>query len=107
MNIFKIITLDQWEQSQEQDYIALSARDEEFIHFAEKDDITRIAHEFFAGYEELVVLSVDIKKLPGDLVREDNPGGRRKFYHLYNGSIPKSAVTHVEYLSLESGDVDG
>jgi uncharacterized protein (DUF952 family) len=100
VNIFKIITLDQWQQSENRDSIVLSEMDAEFIHFAENDDIQRIAQKFFAGHKELVVLSVEVKKLSGTPVCENNPGGHRKYYHLYHGSIPKSAVVDVEYLLL-------
>jgi hypothetical protein len=38
---------------------------------------------------------VDASKLAGRLVKERNPGGTTEYYHLYEGSIPTSAVTSV------------
>ena len=31
--------------------------------------------------------------LPGKLVLESNPGGKSRYYHLYQGAIPMEAIT--------------
>ncbi|SCA63643.1 hypothetical protein SCG7086_AY_00100 [Chlamydiales bacterium SCGC AG-110-P3] len=44
----------------------------------------------------MVVLTIDPNMLIGRLVKELNPGGSKEYYHLCNGSVPRSAVIDVE-----------
>jgi len=94
--LHKIITLNQWEKSQNKEYIFLLDSDNQFIHFAEKDDIERIKNKFFSDQDKLVVLTVNPQKLVGKLIKEKNPGGSRKYYHLYDGSIPLKSIESIE-----------
>jgi len=94
--IYKITTKDLWEQNG--NTLKLSPMDENFIHFAEADDVDRIVCKFFPNEQNVVVLKIDPTKLTGKLVKELNPGGSREFYHLYGGTIPKAAVISFEML---------
>jgi len=90
--LYKILTIENWDNSQGKHGVILSAEDKEFIHLATEDQYQRIADKYFATVPEYVLLKIDAKDLEGKLVLEANPGGSTKFYHLYEGSIPVSAV---------------
>ncbi len=88
--LYKVLSIDDLEKSQES--IHLSQMDAEFIHFATEEELPRIIKKYWADVSHYVVLKVEVAKLPGTLVLEANPGGTNKYYHLYNGSIPRAAV---------------
>ncbi len=93
--LFKIMTTERWAISRQENKLILdSAADHDFIHLAEEGQVERIASKFF-GAQTIVVLKIDPKRLPGQLVYESNPGGVSKYWHLYNGSIPMEAVVGV------------
>ena len=91
MDLYKIISIKQWEDSQKTAYLVLGPMDQEFIHLAEEGNYKRIGEKFFKG-QEVIVLLIDSSKLEGRLVKEANPGGTNKYYHLYDGRIPIAAV---------------
>lgn len=93
--LYKIMPYELWQQSQGKESLELSAMDAEFIHLSTEAQVEKTAAKFFAHVPSYVVVKVDVSKLKGDLVYEANPGGTTKYYHLYNGAIPRSAV--VEY----------
>lgn len=90
--LYKIVTLDNWTKSRSQKHLILSEMDKEFIHLATHDQYPRIAEKFFKGFSEYVLLKVDTKKMKGRLILETNPGGTTKYYHLYDGTIPITAI---------------
>ena len=96
--IFKITTAALWAQSQADSSrrLILAAQDKDFIHFAEKADVERIAKKFFKQEEDVIVLEVDSKKLVGRLVKEKNPGGQKEYFHLYDGWIPMDAIVSAQ-----------
>lgn len=91
--IFKVLSTDQWNASLSKDTIALSEADEQFIHFSEEDGVQRIIAKFFKEHKEVVVLSIDPKKLEGKLVYEPNYEGGKCYYHLYDGAITHASIT--------------
>lgn len=93
--LYKVLPLDLWQQSQGKEMLVLSPMDNDFIHFSTEAQVEKTAAKFFADVPSYVVVKVDVSKLKGELVLEANPGGVSKYYHLYNGAIPRSAV--VEY----------
>lgn len=92
--LYKIVSLADWEASQET--VNLSPDDDAFIHLSREDQLERITTKYWAHVPQYVVLKVETAKLPGKLVFEANPGGTSKYYHLYNGSIPKDAITDIK-----------
>lgn len=84
--------MEHWEQSKDKQNIVLSDMDHDFIHLATEQQVDKIIEKFWHGISTYVVLTVDVKKLPGNLVLESNPGGVTKYYHLYSGAIPQQAV---------------
>jgi len=94
--LYKILSTENWQASQEKNNLVLSSDDDAFIHFSTADQLERIASKYWAHVPEFVVLTIDTTQLPGAMVFEANPGGENKYYHLYNGSIPLIAVVDVK-----------
>ena len=90
--LYKILSPASWQAGQESDRLALGPDDENFIHLAEAHQVERIANKFFSEYEEVVVVQLRTDELQGRLVKESNPGGEVKYYHLYDGFLPMKAV---------------
>lgn len=90
--LYKVLSAEDWKASQNRKKIQLSKMDAEFIHLSTEEQLDRILDKYWSTVPEYVVLKLETAKLPGKLVLEANPGGAQKYYHLYNGSIPLSAV---------------
>lgn len=97
--LYRITTKSLWERSI--DTLELSDMDSEFIHFVEKNDIDRIIKTYFSDKPYVMVLTIDPAALTGQLVKEVNPGGTKKYYHLYNGSVPMTAIIEMEERYLD------
>lgn len=91
--LYKVLSVDDWEKSCQT--IHLSSMDADFIHLSTEEQLDRIIEKYWADASEYVLLKLEVAKLPGDLVLESNPGGTNKYYHLYKGSIPRSAVVEM------------
>lgn len=96
--LYKILSLDNWNKSFTLSHIALSSDDDHFIHFSTEEQLNRIIDKYWGNVSEYVILKLDAKKLPGRLVYEANPGGENKYYHLYEGSIPKEAIVERRHI---------
>ncbi len=92
--LYKVLSVDDWAKSCRT--VHLSSTDADFIHFSTEDQLDRIIEKYWAGASEYVVLKIETAKLPGKLVLEANPGGTNQYYHLYNGSIPLSAIVELK-----------
>lgn len=90
--LYKVISIEDWKDSQEMESVKLTNADQDFIHLATEDQLGRIVEKYWDKVPEYVVLKINTTKLPGKLVFEANPGGENKYYHLYGGSIPLKAV---------------
>ncbi len=95
--LYKVLSLDAWEASGEQ--LILSKDDDAFIHFSRDDQLERITEKYWADVPAYVILKIDTHLLPGRMVYEANPGGTNKYYHLYDGSIPRQAVVEAKIIS--------
>lgn len=93
-HLYKIVSPEDWQKSQEKGMIPNSSIDEKFIHLATKEQLPRIAQKFW-DKKDYVILTLDVKKLVGRLVYEANPGGQALYYHLYEGKIPLNAVVET------------
>ena len=91
--LYKVLSLDDWQESG--DVIHLSPMDHEFIHFATEKQLPKIIDKYWKGIPEFMVLEIETQKLSGRLAYETNPGGTAKYYHLYDGYIPRDAVVEA------------
>lgn len=95
--LYKVTSPELWEKSQGSDVLLLTDHDEEFIHLSREDQLERIVEKFWKSHSKpYVVLKLETKLLPGDLRFEANQPGGNKYYHLYAGKIPLSAVVEVK-----------
>lgn len=92
--LYKVISVEGWQESQQQDHVVNSAIDDKFIHLATEKQLPHVTHKFWHG-KKFFILKLDPKKMKGRLVFEVNPGGTIHYYHLYEGIIPLDAVIDV------------
>lgn len=92
--LYKILSVEDWAKSV--GAVHLPSMDADFIHLSTEGQLDRIVKKYWEDTPEYVVLKVDPTKLSGELVLEANPGGTNKYYHLYHGSIPLSAIVEFE-----------
>ena len=88
--LYKVLSMDDWAKSCKT--VHLSSMDADFIHFSTEEQLDKIIEKYWADASEYVVLKIETTKLSGNLVLEANPGGTNQYYHLYNGSIPVTAI---------------
>lgn len=99
--LYKVLSMEDWKESELQNQVKLSKMDTDFIHLSTEDQLERIVQKYYSDVSEYVVLKVETAKLPGKLVYEANPGGINKYYHLYDGSIPKSAIVDSKIIKAK------
>ena len=93
--LFKIISIEQWEESKNYPEVPLGAFDRAFIHLATAEQLDKIAVKFWHHVPAYMLLTLASDRLPGKLEYEVNPGGNTRYYHLYEGSIPHSAIVEA------------
>jgi uncharacterized protein (DUF952 family) len=89
--LYKIVTPEQWQQSQTSREVVKGSIDTNFIHLSTQEQLSGRIQKFWKN-QNYIVLKLDRKKLKGHLVLEANPGGTNLYYHLYDGKIPLDAV---------------
>jgi len=94
--LYKVMSLEHWQKSLELDHIFLSNEDANFIHLSTEDQLETIVKKYWADSPSFIVIESEVSKLPGELVFEANRGGTTKYYHLYDGFLPKSAIASYE-----------
>lgn len=92
--LYKVLSLDDWGKTCKT--IHLSSMDANFIHLSTEAQLDKIIEKYWANASEYVVLKIETAKLSGNLVLEANPGGMNKYYHLYNGAIPLTAIIELK-----------
>jgi uncharacterized protein (DUF952 family) len=94
-HLYKIVSPEDFQESQNQENLKLAEVDREFIHFSTDEQLERILQKYWSN-RPYHVLKVDVLQLPGEMKFETNPGGVAKYYHLYNGAIPMKAIVAIE-----------
>ncbi len=90
--LLHITTEDAWKAAAARGrYEAQSLIDEGFIHCSTVQQVTATANRFYAGREDLVLLSIDPDRLSAEVVFENTMGGEELFPHVY-GPIELAAV---------------
>lgn len=92
--------MEDWEASTGKDPLPPTKIDKNFFHLATEDQVNSTVEKFFKGQKEVVVVKLDTGKLKGELSFEANPGGTNKYYHLYQGSIPRDSILEVNHRFL-------
>jgi uncharacterized protein (DUF952 family) len=100
MNIYKILSKQDWNESQTLGFLKPNIIDNNFIHMCEAQQIERVLSKFWTDLTEVVIAVLDPTKLIGNLVKEKNNGGTEEYWHLYDGKIPLQAITEI--LPIES-----
>jgi uncharacterized protein (DUF952 family) len=93
-HLYKVVSPEEWQESQLQNEIVSSPADEAFIHLAKEDQVAHVVQKFW-DKRECIILTLSSEKLVGRLVYEPNPGGSTLYYHLYEGYIPLDAVVDI------------
>lgn len=99
-HLYKILSVEQWNEIVATKQFTPSRQDKDFIHLAKEDQVAKVIQKFW-NTNPCILLKLDRKKLKGDLVYETNPGGSTRYYHLYDGTIPFDAVLASELFSKE------
>ena len=99
--LYKILSYRNWQATQNKKTVALSADDDVFIHFATEDQIEKIIEKYWSEAQQFVILKIDRSKLEGRLICEANVGGITKYFHLYEGFIPFSAILESKIVYRE------
>ena len=100
--LYKVLSMEDWKASLSQNQLKLPKSDAEFIHLSTEDQLDRIIQKYYADVPEYIVIKIETEKLPGKLVYEANPRGTNKYYHLYHGGIPKSAIVDSKLSKVHS-----
>jgi len=101
--LFHITTIQDWDAAQARGrYEAPSLTDEGFIHCSTSAQVVATANRFYAGREDLVLLTIDPRQLAAEVRYENTMGGDELFPHVY-GSIELAAVTNARTWRPEDG----
>lgn len=90
--LYKILSLRNWQATQNRKTVSLAAEDASFIHLSTEDQLEKVIAKYWSEADQYVILKIDCSKLEGKLVYETNPGGTNKYFHLYEGFIPFHAI---------------
>ncbi len=102
--IYKIVGQDFWEKSQGEQNLPPMPIDEAdgYMHFSTASQLAKTLELYFAGQAGVVILAVEVARLPEALKWEASRGGDL-FPHLY-ANLPMSAISRVERIDVP---VDG
>ena len=93
--IYHITTREAWAKASETgSYATPSLKDEGFIHCSELSQVADIKSRFYAGVQDLVLLTIDTEKLTSQLIFEWSPSVQNTFPHIY-GPINVDAVVDL------------
>jgi uncharacterized protein (DUF952 family) len=98
--IYHIATVADWERALEDGEYTMSTKgrtlaEEGFIHASTAGQVSWVANAFYAGGQNLLLLTIDTGKL-GSLLRYDQvPGWDEPFPHIYGPLSPHAVVDTV------------
>ena len=100
MFIYHIVLPEIWEQVRNEPlYRHESLAAEGFIHCSYDDQLGGVIGRYYAGHDELVVLTIDTDKVAARLVAEPSTGGDI-YPHIY-GPLNMSAVVSADARQIE------
>ena len=93
--IYHITTDSAWNLSREiGEYTAPSLKEEGFIHCSQQSQLADVKQRYYAGRNDLLLLTIDSEKLTSPVIFEWSPSVQDTFPHVY-GPINIDAVTEV------------
>ena len=103
--MFKLLTAAEWDAAQGRGQFEGSAIDltDGYIHMSTGEQLAETASRHFRWVKDLMVLAVDIERIPSGLIWEPSRGGDL-FPHLY-GPLPLEAVLWVRDVALDQEGV--
>lgn len=104
--IYKICSADDWAACQRDGRLPLAEVDRRdgFVHLSAPHQLAETAAKHFAGREGLMVLEVDVAKLPPESLRWEVSRGGDRFPHVY-GQLPHDAVVRAKAAPLGADGV--
>jgi len=91
--LFHITSLKEWQTAKTiGEYKPEGFERENFIHCSYRHQLLTVAHRFYRGQNELVVLLIDSSKIDDSVIEENLEGGTELYPHLY-GVLPIDAVS--------------
>lgn len=95
-HVFHIAATGDWDQRGDT-YVPASFAEEGFIHCSTEGQLERVAKQFYAGRDDLTLLTIPAVEMGSALIYEDLYDSGESFPHVY-ARIPTGAVTEaVEY----------
>lgn len=93
--IYHITTDSTWNSAREIGvYTVPSLKEEGFIHCSQQNQLADVKQRYFAGRNDLLLLSIDTDKLTSPFIFEWSPSVQDTFPHVY-GPINVDAVVEV------------
>ena len=101
---YKLVARDEWETAVATGPYGGSAVDnaDGYIHLSGADTLEETARKYYAGQDDLLLLTIDLASLGDTVVWEPSRGGAL-FPHIY-GPLPVTAVSQTRKLRV---DADG
>lgn len=97
-HVFHVATTADWDRRSET-YAPVGYEEEGFIHCSTENQLSKVARSFFAGQDDLVLLTIPAVEIGSALVYEDLYGAGEVFPHIYM-DLPTDAVTEAESFSV-------
>lgn len=94
--IYHITTDAAWNLAREVgQYTVPSLKDEGFIHCSQESQLADVKQRYYAGRNDLLLLSIDTDKLSSQVIFEWSPSVQDTFPHVY-GPIDFEAVVEIK-----------
>ncbi len=93
--VYKIVRADVWAAAPDPWPGSPDDLRDGFVHLSTAAQVEGTLAKHFAGQQGLIVLTVDLARLPADAVKWERSRGDQLFPHLYVG-LPKAAIVGVE-----------
>eukprot|EP01092_Planopodium_desertum_P012461 TRINITY_DN58_c0_g1_i1.p1 TRINITY_DN58_c0_g1~~TRINITY_DN58_c0_g1_i1.p1 ORF type:complete len:116 (+),score=10.75 TRINITY_DN58_c0_g1_i1:1-348(+) len=90
--IYHIISKADYETAKKRGSHAAAIAKEGFIHFSQAHQVIGTLNRIFKGNKDLLLLSIDVKKLKAKLIYEKSESALDPFPHLY-GELNLDAIT--------------
>ena len=102
--IFHITSAADWQQAQvDGAYAADSLGREGFIHCSDRHQVIEVANRLFRGRRDLLLLTIDRRRLVPDVRYENLEGGSELYPHVYGAIALDAVIEAVRLLPAADG----